>query len=322
MRTSYKRGSSQYNHPVENRVEKVKKPTESECSVEDFESNSIYEQIATGYAELKNNLDLAQDIKEEEIQNVVVDSSSEGKGKKHKKEKNGKLAVKVSVTLAVVLVTVGSVAIASRFVSIPGIFSASQTEPYVSQLEEISNCINSLYVDESKSDIAVGYSSSDLEVFYSKLSEAANKGEDTSELVAELNTISQYMTDSAQLLIYEDKEYDLSTETLYDGLLKIKESSNVYVIDGLKTTIGDRVTSLLAEIDEYKRIKSVLTDVEDANSINFDSLNESIDVIKHTKNNEELKKYLSELESNKVAETSIPTEASLSEESVPKTTEG
>ena len=145
-----------------------------------------------------------------------------------------------------------------------------------------------MYTSDEKVDVLEELTSADLEEYYARLSEAANNGEDTAELVAELTTISDYLYDRSRLTIFENADYDLAPDSFSNDVLKVKASADNYSVLSLKNAVYARADALMAMREEYLRIKSTLLGVSDLLAFDEATYTEAIKAITHTPNAEEL----------------------------------
>ena len=289
MRTSYVRSGNRTVEKVVNTVQKPERVVEQKVAQDtsvNSDQKAISEMIATGYANAKDAMDARGYVSK------VNTTSSTGSGRQTKGSNKGNNGNKshTGLIVGILMSFLVVVFVTFRLLSINGVFDepTEPTEPYIPQLEYIISDVNALYVDETKSSIALGYTVTDLEGLYSRLSDAALNGEDTSEVVEELNTINDYLTDIALLETYESQDYDLAPDDVLTNVLKVKISSDDYKVEGLKNAIYERADSLLAMRSEYLRIKSELLGVSDLSAFDNAPYAEAIKAITHSKNIEEL----------------------------------
>lgn len=305
MRTSYERGNSPARKPVEIKPEKVSYPVEEpvrspvndSISSSDFYDESVVETpsvsseqqlvsklIVEGYIDAKRAM-ASQPVKSVNTGSV---SSKKVKTNEGKKSRKGLIVGVIFCLLAavaavlVVLVSNGTITLGTPEPTEP------PTEPYEPQYSYIAKDIGKLFVDEEKTKVATWFSQEDINQLYDRLNNAKNNGEDVKVLEDELNTISCYLDDVFQLNALEDVNCDLSPNSFVEYVMKIKISADSYSVPALKEEVCSRADALLNMRQTYMDIKMELLGVSDLRNFDKSKYEDSIKLVKHSKNMEEL----------------------------------
>lgn len=175
------------------------------------------------------------------------------------------------------------------FIACAGVFFFSRSSG--DSLSDVQERVDRLYTSKEKVDIKTGITQADLDKSYSKLEEMpqkVRKKDSYVNLVEELNTIGNYLSDRDSLEGFEDENYDLSTPSFTDYLASIEGNSKGYTVSGLAVTAVNRCKALNDECIEYTKIKDELSNVKDP--LNFQEGNyiDRIGAIKHQVNQKEL----------------------------------
>lgn len=209
---------------------------------------------------------------------------------------------------AIVGIIIGSIAVVGIIVSLiimlvimpmsKGNKDVEGTTVSVGVLDDLQGKINMLYTDNLKSDIKDGYTASDLDEFRKELKTLKNST-DISSVEDELNTIEAYMTDSKKIKAYADLSFNIEPSYVSEDCTAINQGSETYTVAGLKATISNLASGVLADRNSYLDIKKSLSAVSDP--LNFDEGNyqEKINSIKHEVNKKELQSMYEKLVSDK-----------------------
>lgn len=293
MRTSYERNYVNKRQPATRERVNSQNPTSAkEESFSYDENQAVRELIVSGYSQVRDELDAKNPQNDEE---KVSTPKKEKQVKKDKEKKSGHALIFIIIGILVAVIIVSGVLVWKGIIELP--FKAEEpTQPteevYIPQLDYIKEDISKLYVDGEILDVTENLTTADLDIYYNRLNDAANNGEDTGEVVAELDTIADYLYDRSKLELYENEEYDLSPDLFLEDVLKLKASADNYTVIGLKEDIYERTDSLLAMREEFLRIKSTLLGVSDLLTFDSGSYLESISKITHAVNAEELRLLL------------------------------
>lgn len=302
MRTSFSKKNANtmkpLTLPVVNSVETVKKsvqtatepvemsefkPRESVQSLPHVdEADNIRSMIIEGCVQSKVSMD-SKDPRGNSTQEVTTPI---------KKGRNTKIS-RILIVMACLIAVVGSF-FAGKY-SVNVLNPVEETVPYESKIGEVSQKVDSLYADYTKSSLADGVSKELIEGIQKELNSESSHGVDTKRWDSELSTILKYIEDDKSLSKYENSECLLSQE----ALLQIKSSANEYVVEGLKSAANKRVDSLMSNLSEFERIKSELLGVSDLKSLDIESYSKGISVLNDSIYKEYLVSLLGKLGADK-----------------------
>lgn len=159
--------------------------------------------------------------------------------------------------------------------------------------DELLDSVARLYVSEAKTDVKDSITDEDLVPLYKSATEC-----DSDSVISELDTISNYMQAKATLNNLGSADYDLSMSDLPEKVRGIKDSTVNYTVSGLATTISDRSTALLTEIDDYNNLKVELENMKLEN-YDDDKYSQLVSKVTHNPNRTELEGILETIRTEK-----------------------
>lgn len=282
MRTTYKPQNSTINNNVPKETvvtERVSTqqsaPQQNTLSVDN--SRKIHEYVnlyktMVEEAELINSVSDAFNNSSQGIQEQVQQTSEVNRPPKRKKKR----------TLLVVLILVLSLAGTGIY------YFKSTKEKKQNDFIELSNSINRLYTDDSKTDIKSDVTQEYLQGIYEECARQNQQGTDTQSILEELDTISMFLVDKTAILALSDPSYDFRTEGFLEQLNSIKDNTSKYKISGLTLTITNMVAVIQSEYDSYTSVLQELQGIADFVNLDTEKYEGLIRGITHQPNKTEV----------------------------------
>lgn len=273
MRTSYRSSHEEDNNAKVSLEENIEK-----------EAEKIYDStVQENNEEKKRDIVFAyRSIMNEKLENEEKDQAEEAaenveQEEQEKKEKSGKEAKKIVIgIISFLIVVIGGIVVYNTFIK------------QDNSIEAIQDRVDSLYTSAKKEDIKSGVSVGDLDKYYLDLNDAQEKGEDTSAISTELDTIGYFISDKEMLTEYDSEDYDLTSSGLQDSLNSIKENSETYTVPGLAVTISDLCTKVNGDYETFIALRSEMQGITDATSFDEEGYKARIANVRHKPNQQEL----------------------------------
>lgn len=311
-----------YNGTTQNDVVKKVISTENiklDAILESNKDINLKQDLEKAFIDLKNNIDNSKKGEDgnvvfaESITNISSNSvnnipngvnsiSSSNKEESTNKESKNKKGHKLIIILIIVIVItlllgVGVLFILNKNKDTLNANVSSAPDSLITTVDSIQEKINTMYVDNLKTDIKDGYSLKDVDYLREELSYIVN--DDIKDASNELDTIELYLNNRNLLNTYSDNSVDIEPEDVGNAYKNIKVNLDRYYVVGLKSTISTRLDNLINERDLFLSLKSEFDSISDISKFEMGIYQSKINSINHTLNKEELQSMYNKLLSDK-----------------------